>query len=224
MPYPDNLAVAQAVEAVVRDQGCTPATIALWDGKVQVGLDTARLEQLAQTGRTATKASRRDLAAVLSQRLPGATTVASTMLIAHRCGIPLFVTGGIGGVHRGAESTLDVSADLTELGRTPVAVVCSGTKSILDIPKTLEYLETQGVPVVTVGAGGPQFPAFFTPDSGHRSAWWVDGHHEAARFVHTQFHLSIDTGVVLAVPIPAGEAAQGDLIQAAIDQAIWEAS
>ncbi|KAJ1969806.1 hypothetical protein IWQ62_000384 [Dispira parvispora] len=223
MPFPDNLQTAQTVERIVRDQGSIPATIALLDGCIRVGLSPERLAQLAEIGSQATKTSRRDLAPVLMRGLPGATTVSATMLVAHRVGIPIFVTGGIGGVHRGVATTLDISADLTELGRTPVAVVCSGTKSILDIPKTLEYLETQGVPVVTLGSSA-RFPAFFTADSGYNSPWWTSDPAECASFIHAQNQLGLATGMVVAVPVPDSEAANGKLIQKAIDQAIHEAS
>ncbi|RKP35973.1 Indigoidine synthase A family protein [Dimargaris cristalligena] len=232
MPYPANIETAQTVEAIVREQGCTPATIAVWGGRIQVGLTNDRLLALGETARLPNgnpaalqpvKTSRRDLAAVLSRRLPGATTVATTMLIAHQCGIPLFVTGGIGGVHRDGHRSLDISADLTELGRTPVAVVCAGSKSILDIPRTLEYLETQGVPVITVGPG-PAFPAFFAADSGCRSPWFTSSTRECAHLVATQLGLPLQTGMVLAVPIPIEGAANGALIQQSIQQAIQEAS
>ncbi|KAJ1654119.1 hypothetical protein IWQ61_005892 [Dispira simplex] len=223
MPFPENLRMAQTVERIVRDQGSIPATIALLDGCIRVGLSSERLAQLAEIGPQATKTSRRDLATVLMRGLPGATTVSATMLVAHRVGIPVFVTGGIGGVHRGAATTLDISADLTELGRTPVTVVCSGTKSILDIPKTLEYLETQGVPVVTLGSSA-RFPAFFTVNSGYNSPWWTNDPAECASFIYTQKQLNLSTGMVVAVPVPDSEAANGRLIQKAIDQAIHEAS
>ncbi|KAL7318995.1 hypothetical protein PS15m_002172 [Mucor circinelloides] len=165
MPYPQNVETAKAVENIIREQGAIPATIALLDGKVHIGLTDETLEHLGKIGSKAQKTSRRDLSVVLSQKRAGATTVASTMILARAAGIPVFVTGGIGGVHRGAEQSFDVSADLTELGRTPIAVVCAGVKSILDIPKTLEVLETQGVTVTTIGKDN-KFPAFYTPDSG----------------------------------------------------------
>mmetsp|Transcript_49271 Transcript_49271/g.94096 ORF Transcript_49271/g.94096 Transcript_49271/m.94096 type:complete len:152 (-) Transcript_49271:1364-1819(-) len=145
MPYPQNLATAKEVEAVVRSAGAVPATIAILDGVAHIGLTDSELERLAKLGHCVRKTSRRDLPAVIGMGLNGSTTVSATMLLAARAGIRVFVTGGIGGVHRGGESTMDVSADLTELGRTPVAVVCAGAKSVLDIPRTLEYLETQGV-------------------------------------------------------------------------------
>jgi pseudouridine-5'-phosphate glycosidase len=175
MPYPQNVETARMVEAIVRDNGAEPATIAIIDGELQIGLDDKQLERLAIAGkRDAIKTSRRDLANVLvrsttnanDRRVVGATTVSGTMALAHMAGIKVFVTGGIGGVHRDGQHTFDISADLTELGRTPVAVVCAGVKSILDIGRTLEYLETQGVPVVTVApADRPYFPAFYVPTS-----------------------------------------------------------
>jgi pseudouridine-5'-phosphate glycosidase len=167
MPFPANLETAKSVEHIVRQEGAIPATIAILQGTVHIGLDNDALAYLAEQGQRVNKVSRRDLAAVVGWQMDGATTVSSTMYLAHQAGIKLFVTGGIGGVHRGAESSFDISADLTELGRTPVAVVCAGVKSILDIGKTLEYLETQGVPVISVGSS-PQFPAFFIRDSGFK--------------------------------------------------------
>ena len=183
MPQPTNLDTALSVENIIRTAGVTPATIALLDGNVHVGLSQAQLERLADlTVKGTVKVSRRDMAPVLAQRLTGGTTVAGTMVVAHSVGIGMFVTGGIGGVHRGAEKSLDVSADLTELGRTPVAVVCAGAKSILDIPKTLEYLETQGVCVATY-ALTPDFPAFYSPKSGLKSPWHVQDATSAAALI-----------------------------------------
>jgi pseudouridine-5'-phosphate glycosidase len=165
MPYPQNLAMAREVEGVVREAGCVPATIAILGGVVRVGLEAEELERLAVGGQSARKTSRRDMALVRAARGNGATTVSGTLIAAHKAGIRVFVTGGLGGVHRGASETFDVSADLTELGRTPVAVVCAGVKSILDVGKTLEYLETMGVTVCTVGPTA-DFPGFYTPHSG----------------------------------------------------------
>jgi hypothetical protein len=183
MPYPANVKTAQEVEQVVRDAGAVPATIAILDGIIRVGLTPSQLETLGRLGHKAQKCSRRDLAYVLATGAPGATTVAATMLIAHQAGIPIFVTGGIGGVHRGAEVTMDVSADLTELGQTPVAVICAGIKSILDIPKTLEVLETQGVAVI--GLGTKEFPAFFTPSSGCPAPLTLDTPAQCAAMIGT---------------------------------------
>nr|KAJ3421536.1 hypothetical protein HK105_003194 [Polyrhizophydium stewartii] len=167
MPFPQNLETALQVEAIVRQNGAVPATVAVLDGHVRVGLDDAELERLARIGMAATKTSRRDMALVAARGLAGATTVSATMIAAHKANIKVFVTGGIGGVHRGGESSMDVSADLTELGRTPVAVVSAGVKSILDIGRTLEYLETQGVTVVSYG-DSDEFPSFYTRQSGFK--------------------------------------------------------
>ncbi|KAI8869893.1 indigoidine synthase A-like protein, partial [Ramicandelaber brevisporus] len=223
MPFPDNLRTAQAVEKAVRDAGSIPATIAILDGEVHVGLSADNLARFAETPRNqVTKTSRRDFAAVMADRnRMGATTVASTVMAAHRAGISLFATGGIGGVHRGGESTMDVSADLTELGRSPVAVVCAGVKSILDIGRTLEYLETQGVTVATLGETD-DFPAFFVPKSGFRSPYQIKSAAEAAEIVRANRDLNAQSGMVFAVPIPADQAADAALIEKAIQQAIRE--
>ncbi|KAG2237127.1 hypothetical protein INT48_004629 [Thamnidium elegans] len=213
---------AKAVEAIIRQQGAIPATIAILDGKVHIGLTDESLEQLGKVGPKAQKTSRRDLSVVLSQKRVGATTVASTMILARSAGIPVFVTGGIGGVHRGAEQSFDISADLTELGRTPIAVICAGVKSILDIPKTLEVLETQGVTVTTVGHDN-KFPAFYTPDSGHKSPFFVNSTLDAAKLILANHELELQSGMVFACPIPNESAADAKLIQNAIDTAIAEA-
>ncbi|KAJ2719207.1 hypothetical protein GGI07_005346 [Coemansia sp. Benny D115] len=223
MPYPQNLETAQLVEETVVQNGCTPATIALMNGKIHVGLSSDELQQLAQSGRKAIKTSRRDLAAVLSQRLLGATTVSGTMVCAHMAGIAVFATGGIGGVHRGGEQTMDVSADLTELGRTPVTVVCAGAKSILDLPKTLEYLETQGVPVVAFGRSS-EFPAFFSPRSDLHAPWHMREPGEVARLIRTSRDLGLSSGTLVAVPIPEECAADSLAIERAVDQAVAEAA
>ena len=181
MPYPQNLETALAVEAIVRAGGAEPATIAIIGGVPTVGLSPDQLDGLARTGSGAAKTSRRDLPLVVASRLTGATTVSATMLLAHAAGVRVFVTGGVGGVHRGGEATWDVSADLGELGRTPVAVVCAGVKSILDIPRTLEVLETQGVPVLTWQSD--EFPAFYTAASGLRSPGRTDSAAHAAACV-----------------------------------------
>ncbi|KAJ2751735.1 hypothetical protein GGI19_004292 [Coemansia pectinata] len=221
MPYPQNVETARQVEQIVKENGATPATIALIDGKIHVGLGDAELEQLGKSGKSAIKTSRRDMAAVLSQRLLGATTVSGTMVAAHMAGIQVFATGGIGGVHRGAELTMDVSADLTELGRTPVAVVCAGAKSILDLPKTLEFLETQGVPVVAYGESR-QFPAFFSPDSGLLAPWAMQTPEQVARLIKTNTELGLMTGQVIAVPIPNEYAERSAEIERAIGVAVRE--
>ncbi|KAJ2468504.1 hypothetical protein GGI03_000956 [Coemansia sp. RSA 2337] len=222
MPYPQNVETARQVEQIVKENGATPATIALIDGKIHVGLGDAELEQLGKSGKSAIKTSRRDMAAVLSQRLLGATTVSGTMVAAHMADIQVFATGGIGGVHRGAELTMDISADLTELGRTPVAVVCAGAKSILDLPKTLEFLETQGVPVVAYGESR-RFPAFFSPDSGMLAPWAMQTPEQVAQLIKTNAELGLMTGQVIAVPIPNEYAESSAEIERAINIAVREA-
>eukprot|EP00301_Raphidiophrys_heterophryoidea_P025933 c8821_g1_i1.p1 GENE.c8821_g1_i1~~c8821_g1_i1.p1 ORF type:complete len:504 (+),score=145.97 c8821_g1_i1:25-1536(+) len=221
MPYPQNVSTALEVEGIVRQNGAIPATIAILDGKIRIGLDRASLELLGRLGHSVTKASRRDIAGILARKGNGATTVAATMVLAHMAGISVFVTGGIGGVHRGAATTMDISADLTELGRTPVAVVCAGAKSILDIGLTLEFLETQGVAVI--GYGVDEFPAFFTPNSGHKASLRVDDPNQAAAVVHHSKQLGLQSGLVIGVPIPSQHAAQGEEVEKATQQAVQEA-
>ncbi|CAG8502919.1 18602_t:CDS:10 [Acaulospora morrowiae] len=218
MPYPQNFETALAVENIIREHGSIPATIAILNGKINVGLTPGNLERLAKMGPQAIKTSRRDLAFVLSQGMTGATTVASTMLIAHMAGIKVFVTGGIGGVHRDGENTMDVSADLTELGRTPVAVVCAGVKSILDIEKTLEYLETQGVAVVTFGET-KDFPGFFTSKSGFKSPSNLSSTLDCAKLIRNNKH-DLNSGILIAVPVPENEAAESQRIQSAIEESL----
>ena len=222
MPYPRNVETARAVERVVRENGGVPATIAILNGVVHVGLEEAQMELLGRPGTPVQKCSRRDLAYVVATKRNGSTTVAATMIVAAQVGIQVFVTGGVGGVHRGATETMDVSADLIELGRTPVCVVSAGVKSILDIPKTLEVLETQGVTVATLGSDA--FPAFFTADSGCPSPLRVDTYEECARVVHAAAQLGLRGGVLLTVPIPAHLAADGALIQDATRRALEEAA
>ncbi|XP_069551296.1 uncharacterized protein [Brachyistius frenatus] len=222
MPYPLNLRTAKEVEAIVRAEGATPATVAVIDGEVHVGLSSEELDHLAQC-KSSLKVSRRDLPYVISKSLSGGTTVSATMIAAHRAGIPVFVTGGIGGVHRDGENSLDISADLTELGRTPIAVVSAGVKSILDIGRTLEFLETQGVCVATYGASN-NFPAFFSPESGFTSAYHVCNPEEAAKLIASTLSLGLQSGVLLAVPIPEEHAAAGQQIEEAIQAALTEAS
>eukprot|EP00239_Pterosperma_sp_CCMP1384_P003972 CAMPEP_0197848284 /NCGR_PEP_ID=MMETSP1438-20131217/8138_1 /TAXON_ID=1461541 /ORGANISM="Pterosperma sp., Strain CCMP1384" /LENGTH=353 /DNA_ID=CAMNT_0043460445 /DNA_START=61 /DNA_END=1119 /DNA_ORIENTATION=+ len=221
MPYPQNLQTAKDVEAVVTQAGAVPATIAILDGVPHVGLDAAQLDRLAQEGHKVKKTSRRDLPHVMATGACGSTTVSCTMILAARCGIDVFVTGGIGGVHRGAENSMDISADLTELGRTPVAVVCAGAKSVLDIPRTLEYLETQGVPVATIGSD--EFPAFFTPTSGCKSPSRVDTPEQAAAMIKASSMLNLGGGMVFAAPIPDKDRAGGSRVEAAITKALDEA-
>jgi pseudouridine-5'-phosphate glycosidase len=220
MPYPQNVQTAREVEQVIRDAGAVPATIAIIDGRICIGLADDQLELLGQA-RDAIKVSRRDLAYVLSQAKLGATTVAATMICAKLAGIEVFVTGGIGGVHRGAETSFDISADLQELAQTGVAVVCAGVKSILDIGLTLEYLETHGVPVVSVGQ--PAFPAFFTRDSGFNADFQLDTPEEQARFIRTKWQLGLNGGVVVSNPVPEVSAMKNDEIDAIIAQALREA-
>jgi pseudouridylate synthase len=220
MPYPENLATAAEVEAVVRTAGAVPATIAVVDGRPRVGLDAAALERLAR-GEDVAKASRRDLPAVLAAGADAGTTVAATMFLAHLAGIGVFATGGIGGVHRGAEETWDVSADLTELSRTPVTVVCAGAKSILDLPKTLEVLETSGVPVV--GFGTDAFPAFFTRDSGLPVPHRVDTVADLGAVIRGYGALGAPSGILVVNPVPEAEALPGAEIEARITEAVAQA-
>lgn len=203
MPYPQNLEMARNVEARVRENGALPATVAIMDGEFRVGLAGADIERLARAGGTAAKASRRDVAALVADRGIAGTTVATTMQIAALAGVAVFATGGIGGVHRGAEASFDISADLEELGRTPVAVVCAGAKSILDIPKTLEVLETKGVPVL--GYRSEDFPAFWARTSGYGLDRSYDDVARIAAVIDTQFALGLG-GVLVANPIPAASA------------------
>lgn len=220
MPWPDNAHTARAVEATVREHGAIPATIAVSGGRVRVGLDEAELEMLAKD-EEARKLSRRDLAVALSQGWRGGTTVAATMLCAARAGLSIFATGGIGGVHRGGHETMDVSADLTELGQTPVAVVCAGCKAILDIPRTLEVLETLGVPVI--GYGCDEVPAFYTRQSGCPAPLRLDTPQQVADMLAMQRALGLDNGVLITNPIPAGDAMDRTEIDHAIAEALRDA-
>jgi pseudouridylate synthase len=217
MPYPDNLETARAVEDMVRRAGAVPATVALMDGRIRIGLDPEQLHALA-TDRRVIKASRRDIPHVLSQRLTGATTVAATMICAEMAGIRVFATGGIGGVHRGGQDSMDVSADLQELARASVAVVCAGAKSILDLGRTLEYLETHGVPVV--GYRTDEFPAFYTRSSGYGVDCRLDTPAEVAALLHTKWSLGLAGGVVIANPAPESHAWNNEEMDALIDQAL----
>ena len=220
MPWPANLETARGVEDAVRAEGATPATIAVLDGVLRVGLTDAQLADIA--GRKgAAKASRRDLSAVVARGQTAGTTVAATMFLAARAGIAVFATGGIGGVHRGAEETFDISADLLELGRSPVAVVCAGAKSILDIPKTLEVLETQGVPVV--GFGTDRFPAFYARDSGERLEHRFDSPADLAALIATHRRLDLPGGILIANPVPEADALPADEMDRIIRAAVAEA-
>ncbi|HET9654642.1 MAG TPA: pseudouridine-5'-phosphate glycosidase [Kineosporiaceae bacterium] len=224
MPYPDNLATARAVEQVVRDAGAVPATIAVVAGKLRIGLDDEALERLAGAPEAAgevIKASRRDLPVAVARGVTAGTTVAATMYLARLAGIAVFATGGIGGVHRGAEHTFDVSADLDELASTPVTVVCAGAKSILDLPKTLEVLETGGVPVI--GYGTDEFPAFFTRTSGLPVDHRVDTAAELAAVIAAHHRLGMRGGALVANPIPQADALDPADIDARIAQAVADA-
>ncbi|WP_409269402.1 pseudouridine-5'-phosphate glycosidase [Massilia sp. BHUDP2] len=220
MPYPQNVQTAREVEQIIRDAGAVPATIAIIDERICVGLNDEQLELLGASP-DALKVSRRDLPYVLSTGKLGATTVAATMICAQLAGIEVFVTGGIGGVHRGAETSFDISADLQELAHTSVAVVCAGVKSILDIGLTLEYLETHGVPVLSVGQ--PGFPAFFTRESGFKADFQLDTPAEQAAFIRTKWQLGLAGGVVVSNPVPAEAAMPSEEIDAIIRQALGEA-
>ncbi|MBS9781058.1 MAG: pseudouridine-5'-phosphate glycosidase [Gammaproteobacteria bacterium] len=221
MPYPQNAEMARKVEDIVRENGAVPATIAIIGGRIKVGLTENDLEHLAKAGLSVTKVSRRDLPFVVAKKIDGATTVASTMIVAEMAGIELFVTGGIGGVHRGAEETFDISADLQELAHTNVGVVCAGAKSILDIALTLEYLETNGVPVV--GVDTDDFPAFYTQTSGFKVDYRLDTAEQIADALRTKWNLGLSGGVVIANPIPAEHAMDKDSIDKAIETALKEA-
>jgi len=217
MPYPGNLDMARSVERIIREQGAVPATIAVIDGVLHIGLEDAELEALSQT-KGALKVSRADIAFAIAERRTGATTVAATMIGAARAGIKVFATGGIGGVHRGAEETFDISADLEELGRTGVIVVCAGAKAILDIPKTLEVLETRGVPVVTYDS--PTFPAFWSRDSGLNSPLTLNSPAAIANFQKVRDQLGIDGGMLIANPVPAADEIPRDEMEIYIARAI----
>lgn len=222
MPWPQNAETALAVEAEVRAHGAVPATIAIIDGRLKAGLAQDQIELLGRSGHEVAKVSRRDMAALVARGGTGATTVAATMIVAALAGIRLFATGGIGGVHRGAETSFDISADLQELARTPVAVVCAGAKSILDLGLTLEYLETHGVPVI--GYRTDRLPAFFSRDSDFGVDRRLDDPAEIARLLHAQWTLGFAAGVVVANPIPAAHALPRDTIDRAIAQALADAA
>ncbi len=220
MPYPQNVQTAKEVEDIIRKNGAVPATIAILDGKIKIGLSDEELEMLA-TRKDIEKASRRDLPYLVATKKNGATTVAATMICAELAGIEVFVTGGIGGVHREAEVTMDVSADLQELAQTNVAVVCAGAKSILDIGLTLEYLETHGVPVV--GFGTEVLPAFYTRTSPFQVNVQVENEKEAASMIRTKWELGLKGGVVIANPIPETDALDEQFINSVIEAALKEA-
>jgi pseudouridine-5'-phosphate glycosidase len=218
MPYPQNVETALNVEQIIRDNGAVPATIAIIGGRLKAGLTKEEIEYLGKTGAGVTKASRRDLAALVALGKDGATTVTTTMMIAHMAGIKIFATGGIGGVHRGAETSMDISADLEELASTPVMVVCAGCKAILNIGLTLEYLETHGVPVL--GYGTEDMPAFYTQKSGFKVDYRMDTPEELAKTFHAQQTMGMKGGILVTNPIPAEYSMDPDVINAAIDEAI----
>ena len=220
LPYPKNVETALLVEQTLRDNGAVPATIAVIGGRLKAGLSKEEIEYLGKTGRGVAKASRRDLPALVARGADGATTVTTTMIIAHMAGIQAFATGGIGGVHRGAETTMDISADLEELAQTPVMVVCAGAKSILDLGLTLEYLETKGVPVI--GYGTEELPAFYTRKSGFGVDYRVDSPEELAAMFAAQRDLGYKGGMLVTNPIPEEYAMPKDVIDAAIEQALRE--
>ena len=217
MPYPENLTFAAEVERIIRAEGAIPATMAIIDGRMKVGLSAGELELMCR-GENVAKVSRRDLPILLATGGTGATTVASTMILASLAGIPVFATGGIGGVHRGAETTMDISADLQELAHTPVAVVCAGAKMILDIGLTLEYLETMGVPVL--GYNTDQFPAFYCRKSGFGVDYTAKSAAEIAKIARTKWDLGLAGGMLIGNPVPEEYALDFDEMSAVIDKAL----
>ena len=220
MPYPQNVETALKVEEVIRANGAVPATIAIIGGRLKAGLSKEEIDHLGKAGHAVTKASRRDMPSIVARGIDGATTVTTTMIIAHMAGISVFATGGIGGVHRGAETTMDISADLEELGQTPVMVVCAGAKSILDLGLTLEYLETKGVPVI--GFGTKELPAFYTRQSGFQVDYRIDTVEELAAAFKAQNELGMKGGMLVTNPIPEEYAMPKEVIDAAIEQALKE--
>ena len=220
MPYPKNVETALEVEKIIRDNGAVPATIAIIGGRLKAGLSAQEIEYFGKKGGEIAKASRRDLPVLIARGEDGACTVTTTMMIAHMAGISIFATGGIGGVHRGAETTMDISADLEELGQTPVMVVCAGAKSILDLGLTLEYLETKGVPVI--GYGTEELPAFYTRKSGFGVDYRLDTPKELAEAFYAQREMGLKGGMLVANPIPEQYAMDADVIGRAIDQAVAE--
>jgi pseudouridine-5'-phosphate glycosidase len=221
MPYPENSTTALEVERIIRENGAIPATIAILNGKLKVGLSEEEINFLGKTGLDAIKTSRRDLPFIISKKLTGSTTVASTMIIASFAGIKVFATGGIGGAHMGAETTFDISADLQELAKTNVAVICAGAKSILNIGLTLEYLETHGVPVV--GYQTDELPAFYTRKSGFKVDYRVDTPKEIAQALKAKWELGLNGGVVIANPIPEEHSMDYDIISKVIKESLIEA-
>ena len=221
MPYPQNVETAYACERVCRENGAVPATCAIIGGKLCAGLTAEEIDYLGREGTKVTKASRRDLPLLIAKGMDGATTVAATMIVAHMAGIKVFATGGIGGVHRNGQDTMDVSADLDELGKTPMCVVCAGAKAILDLPRTMEYLETKGVPVI--GFGTDELPAFYTAKSGIPLTWRVDDPKEVADAIHAAEDMGFEGGMLVTVPIPEEWSMDADYINKAIDEALVDA-
>lgn len=222
MPYPQNFETALQVEQLIRDEGAVPATIAVIGGRLKAGCSKEEIEHLGQKGYSITKASRRDLPVLVAKKQDGACTVTTTMMIAHMAGISVFATGGIGGVHRGAETTMDISADLEELAHTPVMVICAGAKSILNLGLTLEYLETKGVPVI--GFGTEELPAFYTRCSGFSVDYRMDTPEELAAAFAVQREMGLQTGMLVTNPIPEAYSMDKVVIDRAIDEAIEEAN
>ena len=221
MPYPQNVETALNVEKLIRESGAVPATIAIIGGRLKAGLTPEEIDYLGKTGAGVTKASRRDLPILVAEKRDGATTVTTTMMIAAMAGIEVFATGGIGGVHRGAETTMDISADLEELAQTPVMVVCAGAKSILDLGLTLEYLETHGVPVI--GYQTEELPAFYTRKSGFAVDYRLDTPAQLAEAFHVKRELGLRGGMLVTNPIPEAYSMDADVINKAIDEAVEEA-
>ncbi len=218
MPYPQNVETALNVEKIIRENGAVPATIAVIGGRLKAGLSPEEIDYLGSTGSAVPKASRRDLPVIVAKGMDGATTVTTTMIIAHMAGIRVFATGGIGGVHRGAETTMDISADLEELARTPVMVICAGAKSILDLGLTLEYLETHGVPVI--GYGTKELPAFYTRKSGFSVDYELDSPEELARVFFVKQDMGLGGGMLVTNPIPEEYSMDHEVINRAINEAI----
>ena len=222
MPYPQNVETALQVEKIIRENGAVPATIAVIGGRMKAGLTAEEIDYLGKTGTAVAKASRRDLPVLVAQGRDGATTVTTTMIIAHMAGIQVFATGGIGGVHRGAQQTFDISADLEELAHTPVMVVCAGAKSILDLGLTLEYLETHGVPVI--GYGTEELPAFYTRKSGFKVDYRIDTPAELAKAFYVKQDMGLGGGMLVTNPIPEEFSMNHEIINKAIDEAVEEAN
>ncbi len=221
MPYPQNVETALRVEQTIRDHGAVPATIAIIGGRLKAGCTPEEIEHLGKKGAEVTKASRRDLPVLVARGMDGATTVTTTMIIAAMAGIRVFATGGIGGVHRGAQHSFDISADLEELAKTPVMVICAGAKSILDLGLTLEYLETKGVPVI--GYGTDELPAFYTRHSGFGVDYRMDTPEELAHAFHAKLAMGLQGGMLVTNPIPEAYSMPADIINFAIDHALQEA-